>query len=88
MHWIAREAMDLYNNSIGLRIAKANPLVSKRRLEALVMQTLRGGDLVVVGQDGHFDWSERIGHNQNGVAVPGIVRGRHVGQNRSAEPRY
>lgn len=46
-----REAMDLYNNEVGRKIAVANPDASAEELANLVEAAVKSGDTVVVGQD-------------------------------------
>lgn len=53
-----REAMDLYNNEIGRQIGMANPKASPEELAAQVESAVRGGDTVIVSQDGAgLTWS-------------------------------
>ncbi|MBP2450343.1 DUF6973 domain-containing protein [Mycolicibacterium lutetiense] len=53
-----REAMDLYNNEIGRQIGTANPKASPEELAAQVESAVRGGDTVIVSQDGAgLTWS-------------------------------
>lgn len=47
-----REAMDLYNNEIGRQIGMSNPNASAEELAAHVESAVRGGDTVIVSQDG------------------------------------
>lgn len=64
-----REAMDLYNNEVGRRIAVENPDASPRQLADLVGRALANGDLVVVGSSGHLDWSNRVSPGDHGVTI-------------------
>jgi hypothetical protein len=66
-----REAMDLYNNSVGIRIAEANPNASPARLAELVETAVRNGETVVVGQSGQLAWSDQVAIGQHGRAAPG-----------------
>ncbi len=72
-----REAMDLYNNSIGIAIAEANPNASSSELADLVAEAVNDGDLVVVNQAGHLEWSDNIAIGQHGMApsapFPGVI---------------
>lgn len=53
-----REAMDLYNNEIGRQIGMANPKASREELAAQVESAVRGGETVIVSQDGAgLTWS-------------------------------
>lgn len=64
-----REAMDLYNNEVGRRIATENPNASPRELADLVGRALRDGELVVLGRGGHLEWSNRVANGDHGVTV-------------------
>lgn len=66
-----REAMDLYNNSVGIRIAEANRNASPARLAELVATAVRNGETVVVGQSGQLAWSDQVAVGQHGRAAPG-----------------
>lgn len=53
------EAMDMYNNEVGRKIAKDNPNASEARLRALILDAIKRGELVVV--DGkRLNWSDRV----------------------------
>ncbi|WP_210686479.1 EspA/EspE family type VII secretion system effector [Mycolicibacterium sp. GESEQ-9] len=53
-----REATDLYNNEIGRQIGMANPKASREELAAQVESAVRGGETVIVSQDGAgLTWS-------------------------------
>lgn len=62
------EAMDLYNNSVGIRIALEHPDASAARLATLVSNAVRNGDMVVVDRHGTLEWSDRVPVGQHGVA--------------------
>lgn len=66
-----REAMDLYNNSVGIRIAEANRGASPQRLAELVATAVRNGETVVVGQSGQLAWSDQVAVGQHGRAAQG-----------------
>jgi hypothetical protein len=71
-----REAMDLYNNEVGRKIAVANPDASTEELAGLIEQAVRNGETVVVGQDMLPHPSNEIPMDQTGDAnnadpVPG-----------------
>lgn len=55
-----REAMDLYNNAVGRRIAAENPDASDEEIANLIEQAVRDGEMVVVGPDGDLVWSNTI----------------------------
>lgn len=71
----AREAMDLYNNEVGRRIAVENPGASDAELQALVVDALRDGELVVLDADGDLAWSDRVETGAHGQARPGDLPG-------------
>jgi len=72
-----REAMDLYNNGIGVRIAEANPDASNEELAGLVQDALDRGELVVIDGGGALAWSDQVPVGGHGLAddpgVPGII---------------
>lgn len=70
-----REAMDLYNNEIGRRIAEQNPDASDGELADLVQQAIRGGEMVVIDGDGELAWSDDVAYAQHGEANDGSVPG-------------
>jgi hypothetical protein len=65
----SREAMDLYNNEVGRRIASENPDASPEELAGLVEQAVRNGEMVVVGPDGQsLVYSDQIAPGETGDA--------------------
>jgi hypothetical protein len=64
-----REAMDLYNNEVGRKIALANPKASPQELADLVKAALDKGELVVIGKNGHLAWSNEVARNDHGVTI-------------------
>jgi hypothetical protein len=62
------EAMDLYNNSVGVRIAREHPGASPAQLATLVADAVRDGRMVVVDRHGRLEWSDRVAVGQHGVA--------------------
>jgi hypothetical protein len=67
-----REAMDLYNNSIGIKIGAANPNASPKQLANLVEQAVNQGKTVVIDNDGRIEWSDRVGRGKHGLTSPEI----------------
>lgn len=63
-----REAMDLYNNEVGRRIALANPGATPEQLADLVQQAVSDGRLIVIDAGGALQWSDRVPYGQHGVA--------------------
>jgi hypothetical protein len=68
-----REAMDLYNNEVGRKIAQANPKASEEELATLVEQALNAGKLVLIAKGGGLEWSDRVSLWDHGLSneVPG-----------------
>ena len=71
-----REAMDLYNNEVGRKIATDHPNASPAELADLVDRALRNGELVVIAANGHLAWSNQVAVGQHGVSIdlPGPAR--------------
>jgi hypothetical protein len=74
-----REAMDLYNNELGRKIAEANPDASPKELADLVYAAIVRGDALVIDRQGELVFSneEAVGHTGraddapvNGVMTP------------------
>lgn len=63
-----REAMDLYNNEVGRRIAAENPDASPEELADLVEQAVRDGEMVVIDGDGDLAYSDQVPEGQTGEA--------------------
>lgn len=66
----AREAMDLYNNEVGRRIAAENPDVDVYQLADLVEKAVKDGEAVVVGPDGSLVHSDQVAVGETGTAPP------------------
>lgn len=64
-----REAMDLYNNRVGIQIAIENPGATRERLATLVEQGVRNGRMVVIGSNGHLRWSNQVAYRQHGYTI-------------------
>lgn len=69
-----REAMDLYNNEVGRRIALDNPGASPDQLADKVKAALDNGDLVVIDKSGHLAWSNTVANGDHGITIdlPGV----------------
>jgi hypothetical protein len=63
-----REAMDLYNNEVGIRIAVRNPDASSKELADLVHKAAIEGELVVIDKNGNLAWSDQVLVGQHGTA--------------------
>ncbi|MEE4379300.1 MAG: LysM peptidoglycan-binding domain-containing protein [Candidatus Competibacteraceae bacterium] len=62
-----REAMDLYNNELGRRIAEENPDASDAELAQLVFDAIQNGEALVIDAGGELAWSDQVpvwGHGQ------------------------
>lgn len=74
-----REAMDLYNNSVGRRIALEHPGASDEELANLVQQAVERGDMVVIDKSGHLVWSNQVAYGEHGLTdnstLPGVLPG-------------
>jgi hypothetical protein len=70
-----REAMDLYNNSVGIRIASQHPQASEATLRRLVVDALAKGELLVIGAKGHLCWSDQVSQRNTGHDIEPIGRG-------------
>lgn len=66
----AREAMDIYNNRVGIKIFQENPNADIGRLVELVKEAVDNGRMVVVNRNGQLEWSDRVPVNQHGTADP------------------
>jgi hypothetical protein len=62
-----REAMDLYNNSIGIQIGAANPKATPEELANLVQNAVTQGKSVVINGSGDLAWSDRVPVGQHGL---------------------
>jgi hypothetical protein len=73
-----REAMDLYNNEVGRRIASEHPDADEKELARLVQQAVDGGDVVVVDKDLHLAYSDQVAvhHHGNADGAPPIGGGK------------
>lgn len=69
----AREAMDLYNNSVGRRLATENPDADAAELADLVEQAVRAGEVLVIGPDGALAWSDTVPEGGTGEAGTGPI---------------
>lgn len=70
-----REAMDLYNNEVGRRIALTHPGATPEQLADLVQQAVTEGRLIVIDAGGALQWSDRVPYGQHGIADDAPVAG-------------
>lgn len=68
-----REAMDLYNNEVGRRIALEHPDASDEEIADLIEEAVRAGDMVIVGPAGNLVWSNTI--QEGGETGDGAAHG-------------
>ncbi len=68
-----REAMDLYNNSIGIQVGAANRNATPDQLANLIQQQLDQGKLVVVDRSGNLEWSDRVRVGQHGLSPDDVI---------------
>lgn len=61
-----REAMDLYNNEVGRRIATEHPNASPEELANLVETSVRDGQTVVTDANGELAYSDGVQPGQIG----------------------
>ncbi len=73
-----REAMDLYNNSIGIQIGAANPNATPQQLADLVQKAVTDGKTVVMQSNGDLQWSDRVPVGQHGRSPTDVI-GPHKG---------
>ncbi|MCB2018383.1 MAG: hypothetical protein KDF54_12870 [Hydrogenophaga sp.] len=85
-----REAMDLYNNSVGIGIGAANPDASPKETADLIQRAVTDGRAVVMDRNGDLEWSDRVPFGQHGLTPdgsiaphldkPGVTSPQRVGQ--------
>lgn len=68
-----REAMDLYNNEVGRRIAKENPAATSEQLAALIERAVTDGSVVVIDRNGDLAWSDQVRIGQHGLSRPEVL---------------
>ncbi|RDZ28920.1 DUF6973 domain-containing protein [Lysobacter silvisoli] len=72
-NWANREAMDLYNNSIGVQIGAANRNATPEQLANLIGQQLDQGKLVLMNSSGNLEWSDRVRVGQHGLSPDDVI---------------
>lgn len=63
-----REAMDLYNNELGRRIARENPNASLEELQDIVAEAIRNGEALVIDAGGNLVFSDQAAEGETGHA--------------------
>ena len=69
------EAMDLHNNSVGIRIAQAHPHADEAELGRLIEQALDNGEMVVINRAGNLAWSDDVARGSTGRDRLGAATG-------------
>lgn len=83
-----REAMDLYNNEVGRRIAIQNPDADPDELADLVQRAVEEGDLVVVDDKGELAYSDQVPVGHHGQADDPPARGGRPGEPADSDDAY
>ncbi|CAG7845080.1 hypothetical protein USB125703_01337 [Pseudoclavibacter triregionum] len=76
------EAMDLYNNEVGRRIAGEHPDATPEELQTLVEQASANGELLVVDSNGELAWSDQVEQgstSETGHSADGPIDGQYPG---------
>ena len=73
-----REAMDLFNNELGRRIAHENPDATDDELADLVFEAVQDGEAVVIDARGELAFSDRVAVGATGEAAGEPLPGRIV----------
>jgi len=81
-----QEAMDLYNNEVGRRIAMENPDVSNKEIADLIFQAVENGDMVVINSNGELVYSDEVELWEHGTANDQSVEGVIEVPNGEAQP--
>ncbi|GAA6142735.1 XVIPCD domain-containing protein [Hydrogenophaga sp. 5NK40-0174] len=68
-----REAMDLYNNSVGIEIGAQHPDASPSELAALVREAVTQGKSVVMDGSGNLEWSDRVRVGEHGLSPNDVI---------------
>ncbi len=71
-----REAMDLYNNSVGRQIAAAHPNASQEELAGYVREAVDQGKVLVIDKNGALAWSNGVPVGQTGHVQDGPLPGK------------
>ncbi|MBR7193880.1 hypothetical protein [Gordonia sp. SCSIO 19800] len=64
-----REAMDLYNNELGRRIASENTDATPEELADLVDRAMADGRTLVLDTNGKIEWSDNVEKHRTGIAL-------------------
>lgn len=68
-----REAMDLYNNSVGIRIAQENPGATRAQLADLVGAAVQRGEMLVIDASGNLQWSDQVQIGKHGLSSNEVI---------------
>lgn len=82
-----REAMDLHNNGIGIKVVRDNPNASYEEMVQKIKEAVENGDTVVVNKQGNLELSDRVPQGETGhhsdEELPGKDPGRPEGSAKS-----
>jgi hypothetical protein len=69
-----REAMDLYNNAVGIQIGMAyQKKASRTQLANLVEQSVNEGKTIVIDRYSSIEWSDRVRRGQHGLSSITVI---------------
>ncbi len=81
------EAMDLFNNEVGIRLARENPGASREELADLVFEAVENGETVLLNQDSELAYSDQVPVGETGVPDAGDLVGvPHLGDDPDPLP--
>lgn len=66
-----REAMDLYNNNLGIQLVRDNPNASAEEIAKMIEDAINNGDAVVVDSNGNLAWSDQVPQGETGHPAGG-----------------
>jgi hypothetical protein len=77
-HGAVSEAMDLYNNEMGIIIAERNPDLEPGELGFKIAEAINNGDALVVDGEGNLAFSDSVspgwtGDHDQGFKLPGVI---------------
>jgi hypothetical protein len=75
-----REAMDLYNNKVGLQIYKENPNADAQQLMDRVKEAIEKGRMVVINKEGKLAWSDQVPVYGHGNADHPVTKKKAMGE--------
>jgi hypothetical protein len=81
-----REAMDLYNNEVGRRIAVENPDATPSELQQLIRDAVDDGQLTVVDPNNGLVWSDELDVGAHGPHQPDLRLDGEMKGDKGANP--